>query len=80
MDNRVQKTQSHIRDSQRIKAVYSKSVDQLMTSNISEPTSQTTKAATTSGYLRDIIRRNEYVSSRSQIRIRKTDVRPVMTY
>jgi len=70
--------------------VYNKSVDQVMTfkhlgANIAsngdlKEEVQTTKAATTSGYLRDIIQRNEYVSSRSQIRIRKTDVRPVMTY
>jgi len=33
-----------------------------------------------SGYLRDIIWRNEYTSLRSEMRIHKTYARPVMTY
>jgi len=38
---------------------------------------QTTKAAMMSGYPRDIIRRNKYVSLRSEIRMYKTCARPL---
>ena len=41
---------------------------------------QTLKASLMSGYLRDIIWRNKYMSVDSKTRIYKTCVRPIMTY
>lgn len=91
----VQKTKSLAvsREPRRCKlAVYNRSVEQVMTfkylgANITsnrnlkeEVKAQTTKASQISGYLRDIIWRNKYMSTRSKVRIYKTCVRPVMTY
>ncbi|XP_045462511.1 uncharacterized protein LOC123672460 [Harmonia axyridis] len=45
-----------------------------------EVNSQITKASLISGYLRDIIWRNKYMSLSSKVRIYKTCVRPIMTY
>ncbi|XP_011631965.1 uncharacterized protein LOC105423758 [Pogonomyrmex barbatus] len=49
--------------------------------NITEEVrTQAIKAARISGYLRDIIWRNQHISARSKIRIYKTCVRPILTY
>ncbi|XP_030762233.1 uncharacterized protein LOC115887052 [Sitophilus oryzae] len=45
-----------------------------------EVKTQTTKASLISGYLRDIIWQNKYMSSRSKVRIYKACGRPIMTY
>lgn len=73
-------------------AIYNEPVEQVMSfkylgvnitssRNLQEEVkAQTTKAALISGYLRDIIWRNKYMSIESKVRIYKTCVRPVMTY
>lgn len=91
----VKKTKSFTisREPRRCKlAIYDQSVEQVMsfkylganiTSNRdlrSEVKAQTTKASMISGYLRDLIWRNKYMSTRSKVRIYKTCVRPVLTY
>ena len=45
-----------------------------------EVKAQTFKASLISGYLRDIIWRNKYMSVNNKTRINKTYVRPIMTY
>lgn len=47
---------------------------------VNEVDNQIRKAVRISGYLRDIIWRNKYMTAESKIRIYKTCVRPIMTY
>ena len=71
-------------------AVYGKSIKQVMdfkylsvtitSSRKKEAKAQTLIASLISGYLRDIIWRNKYMSVDSKTRIYKTCVRPIMTY
>ena len=73
-------------------AIYNQTVNQVMSfkylgANITsnrdlkeEVRTQVTKATLISGFLRDIVWRNKYMSIRSKTRIYKTCVRPIMAY
>lgn len=73
-------------------AIYDRSVEQVMsfkylganiTSNRnlkSEVKEHTVKASLISGFLRDVIWRNKYMSINSKVRIYKTCVRPILSY
>lgn len=91
----TEKTQSMVISKEPIKCklmVNDKTIEQVMiykylgieTSSdrniIKEVQAQTNKANRISGYLRDIIWRNKYMTTESKVRLYKTCVRPILTY